>query len=408
MRRGAARSLRCAHKCFTYNLRGFVSHARKHDGVEEFGHQPKVELHRHLEGAVRLTTVLDLAKEHGVSLPHGPSGDLTAPKDITLEGIRPHIQSLSPFQNLEALLDIFNYTQSTFGAVEVFHRIGYEAVLDAHAEGIKLIELRYAPSFCSIGNNFAFEDVLKAVKTGVKAGQDHLGGKDAIGVGLICIGVGAMGPEEMRKTTDFFLDNQDAFCGFDMAGAESDVLQHADCFARVREAGARITCHASEDLVEGVPENAINAVKVLGAERIGHGIQIIKDKAIMNQIRDHDILLEVSVTSNWLTAAIGPDLSDHPVKRLWQYGIKVQPNTDDPGIMGIDLNNEWHIWKHVLGFSDEELHAMQLLALERSFLPLEEKERLWSLHFSPLGNAPTMGEDIMGAKEVHCAAAARG
>ena len=118
-------------------------------------------------------------------------------------------------------------------------------MLDAHAEGIRLLELRYAPSFASLNHNFAYGDVLSAIQEGVRSGQEQLGGEVEIGVGLLCIGVGAMGSEEMRKTTDFFLEHQDAFCGFDMAGAETNVLQHAECFQRVRDAGGRIACHAS-------------------------------------------------------------------------------------------------------------------------------------------------------------------
>ena len=197
--------------------RRFMSHARLAAGWAEFGARPKVELHRHLEGAVRLSTVLDLAQQHGVALPHGVDGAMTPAPALTLEGIRPHIQTLAPFPSLEALLDIFNHTQSTFGDVAAFERIAREAVLDAHAEGIRVLELRYAPSFASIGHGYAFEDVLSAVEEGVREGQRQLGGEDEIGVGLICIGVGAMGPEEMQKTTDFFLARQDAFCGFDMA-----------------------------------------------------------------------------------------------------------------------------------------------------------------------------------------------
>ena len=385
-----------------------VSHARSAAGLAEFGARPKVELHRHLEGAVRLSTVLDLAQRHGVALPHGDEGGTTPAPKLTLEGIRPHIQTLAPFPNLETLLDIFSHTQSTFGSVDAFERIAREAVLDAHEEGIRLLELRYAPSFASIGHGYEFNEVLEAVQEGVRAGQRELGGAEEIGVGLICIGVGAMGPEEMQKTTDFFLERQDAFCGFDMAGAETNVLQHADCFRRVREAGGKITCHASEDLVEGIPANALNAVEVLGAERVGHGIQIVKDRDVMDRLRERDVLLEVSVTSNWLTAAVGPHIRDHPVRKLWEHGIKVQPNTDDPGIMGIDLNNEWHVWKHELGFSDEELDAMQMLALERSFLGEAEKERLWARHFAEQSALEviggTMADAIMAAKEVHCAA----
>jgi adenosine deaminase len=125
-------------------------------------------------------------------------------------GHSPAYSDSGAFPQLEALLDIFNHTQSTFGDVAACERIAREAVLDAHAEGIRVLELQYAPSFASIGHGYAFEDVLSAVQGGVLEGQRQLGGADKIGVG-------AMGPKEMQKTTDFFLARQDAFCGFDMA-----------------------------------------------------------------------------------------------------------------------------------------------------------------------------------------------
>jgi len=383
-----------------------ISHSRSGLGTQ-YQHLPKVELHRHLEGSVRLTTVLDEAIKHQVSLPHGPNGDLTPSNQLTLEGIRPHIQSLKPFPNLATLLNIFDFTQSTFVNLDVFHRIAKEAVLDAHEEGIRCLELRYAPSFASMPpNTHAFEDVLEAIEDGIEDAQHMLGGQDAIGVGLLCIGVGAMGQAEMYLTTDFYLQNQNRFVGFDMAGAEQNVLEHKDCFQRVSDAGGRITCHASEDLEFGVPSNALNAVSVLHAERVGHGIQIIKDKEIMNIIRDKKIMLEVSVSSNWLTAGVDT-LENHPVRKLWRHGIACCPNTDDPGIMGIDINHEWHIWRQTLGFSADDMAAMTLLALDRCFLPESTKHRLHDAHFFNVAascendHTHTMATSVAWATEHH-------
>ena len=367
---------------FNNSMKRALSTISRHHLLETIAAIPKVELHRHLEGSVRLTTVLDEAIKHNVSLPHGIDGKMTCASKLTLEGIRPHIQSIKPFPNLETLLQIFDHTQSTFVKLDVFHRIAKEAVLDAHEEGIRVLELRYAPTFASMPPNaHAFEDVLEAIEDGIEDAQLMLGGQDNIGVGLLCIGVGAMGSDAMRATTDFFLNNQDKFVGFDMAGAEQDVLEHRACFQRVKDAGARITCHASEDLAMGIPENALNAVNVLHAERIGHGIQTIKDTNVMNVLRDQSILLEVSVTSNWLTAAV-PTIESHPVRKLWQHGIPCCVNTDDPGIMGINLNHEWLIWKELLGFDDDDMSAMTRFALDRSFLTDVNKRRLFDLHFS--------------------------
>ena len=264
---------------------------------------PKVELHRHLEGAVRATTVLAEAQRHGVSLPHGPGAVLTPPEGLTLEGLRPHIQSLDPFPNLASLLSIFDHTQSTLCDGASFHRIAKEAVLDAYAEGIRVLELRYAPSFASMNHGHSFDMVLDSIKAGIDEAHIELGVENRIGVGLLCIGVGAMGEEEMERTVSFLLERKSDFVGFDMAGAEQEVLRFAPFFKRVRDAGIPITCHASEDLEDGKPQNAVDAVQILGAERIGHGVQIIHDRSAMDAIRDSGVLLEVSVTSKYLLCA---------------------------------------------------------------------------------------------------------
>merc|ERR1712046_72721 len=143
--------------------------------------------------------------------------------------------------------------------------------------GIRLLEMRYAPSFVSMRHDHDFKDVLVAIERGVQRAQE----KYDVAVGLICIAVGAMGHSEVEKTVDFLLANQSSFVGFDMAGAETELKQWEPHFKRVQEAGINITCHASEDLHDGVPENALTAVDILGASRVGHGIQIIQNKTIM-------------------------------------------------------------------------------------------------------------------------------
>ena len=179
-----------------------ISHSSSDRGFKEFGRLPKVELHRHLEGAVRLDTVLDLAKEYDVPLPHGLNGDMTSSNLLTYEGIKPHIQTLKPFPNLETLLAIFDHTQSTFKKVDALYRIAKEAVYDANEEGIVALELRYAPSFCSMNHNHNFEDVLSVIESGIKDAVDDiftLQGK-RMAVGILCIGVGAMGHDHMNRT----------------------------------------------------------------------------------------------------------------------------------------------------------------------------------------------------------------
>ena len=360
----------------------------------------KVELHRHLEGAVRINTVLDLAKASNVNLPHGPSGQLTRPEDLTLDGIRPHVQTLKPFPDLSTLLSIFDHTQRTLATPDAFYRIAKESILDAWSEGIRLLELRYAPAFASNNHSHEFEDVLTAIECGITDGvvETSEDPERRMAVGVICIGVGAMGNEEMTKTVDFYLRNQDRFVGFDMAGAEQNVLDFVSHFERIKNAGGRVTCHASEDLHAGKPENALRAVDALGAERIGHGIQIVRSDEVMRAIRERDVMLEVSVTSNFLTSAVS-SIDTHPARKLWEYGIPLCVNTDDPGIMGVDLNNEWDIWRENLGFSVQEIDAMQIYALDRSFLPRNEIDRIFLNYFAS-GEDDTLELSVKRSREL--------
>ena len=195
------------------------------------------------------------------------------------------------------LLSIFDRTQSVLCDAESFRRIAREAVLDAYGEGIRVLELRYAPSFASMNHGHPFGLVLGAIQEGIAEAQTELG-DERIGVGLLCIGVGAMGEEEMDKTVTFLLENQAAFVGFDMAGAEQEVLRFEPFFRRVRDAGIPATCHASEDAKDGKPQNALDAVRRLGACRVGHGIQIHQDEVCLLHISVYFSLYSYSCISS--------------------------------------------------------------------------------------------------------------
>ncbi|GAB5356169.1 hypothetical protein AAMO2058_000268000 [Amorphochlora amoebiformis] len=402
----------------------------------EFNYQklPKTELHRHLEGAVRLRTILEEARRHhidhlpGVSLKdtkqvfdyfdRDKTGRVTPQEfveackememqvttaevqrviyhetkgkdnslnlqtfnkmleDLMLAELAPYILTDSPFPNLKSLLDRFDRTQSVFKDAQTFERIAFEAVEDAYDEGIRLLELRYAPSFCSMHHKHSFDMVLDAIQRGVERAKKMYD----IQVGLICIAVGAMGHEEMERTVDFAISRKDVFVGFDLAGAETELTQWISQFRRVSDAGIPITCHASEDHETGHPFNAVLAVEKLGACRIGHGVQIVKDKKAMEAMKAHQVLLEVAVSSNYLCGCF--EEGEHPAKKLWEYGIPICINTDDPGIMSLDLQGEYKIWHQDLGFDGEQLRESNVKAVEGSFLPKESRKMVLTKHFA--------------------------
>eukprot|EP00921_Rhytidocystis_pertsovi_P012883 GHVQ01020920.1.p1 GENE.GHVQ01020920.1~~GHVQ01020920.1.p1 ORF type:complete len:213 (+),score=26.77 GHVQ01020920.1:451-1089(+) len=173
---------------------------------------------------------------------------------------------------------------------------------------------------------------------------------------------------------------------------------------KVNCAGLAITIHAAEDETTGNPDNAVVAVRDLHAMvyhyypptavytllllyiqagRIGHGIQIVKDKEAMEFIKSRKVLLEVSPYSNWITGGVR-DLDRHPIRELYQSGVRVCINTDDPGIMDIDINDEYRLLNARFGFTETDFLRFNLWALHASFMPKAAKSRVLSRHFTPL------------------------
>eukprot|EP00921_Rhytidocystis_pertsovi_P012875 GHVQ01020911.1.p1 GENE.GHVQ01020911.1~~GHVQ01020911.1.p1 ORF type:complete len:192 (+),score=22.54 GHVQ01020911.1:451-1026(+) len=152
---------------------------------------------------------------------------------------------------------------------------------------------------------------------------------------------------------------------------------------KVNCAGLAITIHAAEDETTGNPDNAVVAVRDLHASRIGHGIQIVKDKEAMEFIKSRKVLLEVSPYSNWITGGVR-DLDRHPIRELYQSGVRVCINTDDPGIMDIDINDEYRLLNARFGFTETDFLRFNLWALHASFMPKAAKSRVLSRHFTPL------------------------
>ena len=340
---------------------------------------PKVHLHIHLEGALRLQTVIELAEKHGLA------------ETAATDDPRGYYLTAEPFENLSALLDRFGRSQRVLRDLADVERVAFECVEDAHRDRVVALELRYAPSFLSGGHSYSWDDALDAVRAGVERARKAY----PVEVGLLCIAVGAAGPESVRDTVDFLLRRRDAFIGFDCAGAELDLAQWAPDFARVRAAGIPATCHAAEDL-GACPSNGRVAVDVLGAVRVGHGLQILRDPGSLAAVLEKRAVLEVSVSSNYLTSAV-PSLAAHPARELWNKGVRITVNSDDPGIMDLTLSGEYAVWQDVLGFSDAELVQCNLTALAASFLPAATKKRVYDAAFAARPRRPRTAPRVLVA-----------
>ncbi len=214
--------------------------------------------------------------------------------------------------------------------------------------------------------------VTEAVVDGIQRGrEDH-----HVSVNLIGIISRTYGPEICFKELDALLTQKDHIVALDLAGDEANYPAElfVEHFKIARNAGWHSCPHAGES---AGPESIWQAINLLGAERIGHGVSAIQDPALMDYLSSNQIGIESNLTSNVQTNTV-PDYPSHPIKAFLQSGIKASLSTDDPGISAIDINHEYNIAAVKAGLSTEEIHQSQKNALECAFLSDSEKESLIS------------------------------
>jgi adenosine deaminase len=320
---------------------------------------PLTELHRHLDGSLRIQTILDLGQEHHIPL---PAWDV--------EGLRPYVQVTNPQPGVMAFIEKFHWPMAVLADSAACWRVAYENVEDARREGLDYIELRFSPWFMAEQNRLDAATVVEAVVDGVAAGERDFG----IKVNLIGILSRTYGPAIASRELDALLTQSNAIIAIDLAGDEAHFPGHlfADHFRRAREAGWHATVHAGE--IAG-PESIWEAIHLLGAERIGHALHAPKDPKLMDYLAEHNIGVECCLTSNVQTSCMA-DYADHPLKTFVEHSIPASINTDDPGISGIDLLYEYTSAAPLAGLSEVQIHQVQMNALQTAFLSAEERQEL--------------------------------
>lgn len=328
--------------------------------------RPKVELHRHLEGAVRLSTIIDLAREHGADLPAD-----------TPEELASHAQVLKPVESLEQALAVFAIAQGSFRTLDDVGRIAREAVEDLAADNVRLAELRFSPAFMCGPGGLDWDAALDAVREGVDEARS--GGND-VAVGLVLIISREYGMEAAERTVAFTLRHREHIVGFDLAGPELGYppAMFAEVLRPLRDAGIPLTAHYGES---GPPEYPREAIETLGVLRLGHGVSVAHDPRVTDLAVERGITLEMCPTSNWLTHAV-PSVAEHPARRLLHEGASVTINTDDPALFGIDLTHEYEVARDAIGFTEEDLRAAARNALAATFLAQAVVADVRSRHFT--------------------------
>jgi adenosine deaminase len=313
-------------------------------------HFPLIELHRHLDGSVRLETILDLACQHGISLP-----------GRTVETLRPHVQVCGSEAGLMAFIARFSHLTAVMVNADACRRIAFENVQDAAEEGIDYIELRFSPVFMAETHHLDPADVIDAVIDGVEAGIEATG----IQARLIGILSRSYGVDRCTEELSALLRRSDRLVAIDLAGDEARFpaglfVEH---FRRVRDAGLGVTVHAGE--ADG-PQSVWSAVRDLGATRIGHGFRSIEDAELVEFLVDRQIGLEICLTSNLHIGAV-ESYERHPAKELFDSGVVLNLNTDDPSISGIDLAHEYNCAAPAAGFLPEDIETIRQNAMAMVF-----------------------------------------
>ncbi|WP_105166526.1 adenosine deaminase [Pseudoalteromonas sp. T1lg23B] len=320
---------------------------------------PLLDLHRHLDGNVRASTILELGQQFNLPL---PAQDL--------EGLREHVQVLDNAPDLMAFLAKLDWGVKVLGDYDACRRIAMENVADAQAQNIDYTELRFSPYYMAQSHNLHPQGVVEAVVDGVKAATKG----QAIKVNLIGIMSRTFGVEKCQYELDALLAFKNDLVAVDLAGDEigfpgSLFIEH---FKQVHDAYLGATIHAGE--ARGA-ESIWQAIQELGATRIGHGVKAIEDPALMDYLRDNRIGIESCLTSNILTSTVA-SLETHPLKRFLDHGILACINTDDPAVQGIELEHEYRVAAPQAGLSQSDIEQAQRNALEIAYLSDSDKKTL--------------------------------
>ena len=325
--------------------------------LEFFRQLPKTDLHVHLDGSLRLETIIELAKTRGVELPSTNPAELRAAMNLG--------------QNCGSLVEYlkaFDVTLQVMQHEDALFRVAYELAEDAARENVRYMEVRYAPMLHTrLG--LKVTSVVEAVLAGLRAAHDSLG----IESNVILCGIRNISPESSLEMAELAVAYKGrGVVGYDLAGAEYDhpAKHHRKAFQLVRDNNINCTIHAGEAYG---PESIAQALHVCGAHRIGHGCRLREDGDLLHYINDHRIPLECCPSSNVQTGAVR-DLASHPLKLYFNLGLRVTINTDNRLVTDTSVSQElWHCHTK-MGMSLRDIKSMILAGFKSAFLPFHVKQ----------------------------------
>ena len=324
----------------------------------------RIDLHNHLDGSLPVETVLELARMSGVALPAD-----------TVDGIRAYLTVEPDCTGLNEYLEKFAIPVSVLQTEECLEKAVYDTMKDLDARGVCYAELRFAPGQ-HLQRGLTQEQVTAAAVRGLNKALAELPIRGQL---ILCCMRGAdeaVNRETIDVTREFL---GRGVCCADLAGAEAlfPTADYKQLFAYAAECAVPYVIHAGE--ADG-PDSMWAAIE-MGAKRIGHGIAAMQDEKLMAYLKEHQIPLEVCVTSNVQTKGAA-SYEEHPILRMLEYGINVTMNTDNMTVSGTDLDNEANLIASRLGMTAQQEKAMLENSICAAFLSNEEKDALREIVFA--------------------------
>jgi len=320
----------------------------------EFSLLPKIELHCHLDASVRVATVAELGRKIGLDLPTPLEPALIAP---------------------EICVDLADYLVRIDLALEVMQqrehliRISREVVEDLAADGVIYGEIRFAPQL-HLRNGLTMQDALDAVHEGLKQGEQQT----AMKTGLIVCCLRHESTERSLEIAKLAVNNRNKVCALDLAGDEARYIAapHAGAFALAKREGLRRTVHAGE---AAGADSIREALDLLGAERIGHGVRITESTELQERAKAARLPLEMCPLSNIQTRAAN-SLPEHPIDSLLRKGLHVTVNTDCRTVSSTTVTTEFQRLESTFQWGAAEFHQCQHNSAEAAFVTDEVRADL--------------------------------
>jgi adenosine deaminase len=323
---------------------------------------PKTDLHVHLDGSVRIDTLIELANKQQVTLPASTEKGL---KNLLVPGI--NCKSLADY------LRPFDIVLSVLQEEAALERVAFELAEDAAQENVWYMEVRYSP-ILHTKKGMKLTTIIDAVLSGLRQAEK----KYDIKTGVIICGMRNISPESSIVLADLCVAyKHHGVVGFDLAGIEESypAKHHREAFYRILNNNINTTAHAGEAYG---PESIHQALHYCGAHRIGHGTRLLEDPDLLDYVNDHRIPMEICLTSNVQTKAT-PSFEQHPLKFYYDFGLRTTINTDNRLISDTTVTNELGLAAKYANLNINDLKTLIVSGFKSAFLPMRERAIMLNL-----------------------------